>query len=103
MSDYEFLKLCRSRDARKVEEAIMNGANVNATDDYGNTALMLAASHGQTEVAEVLLKHGADVNAKNNNGNTALTLATKKGRTKTVELLRRYGAKTHSSTAYPYS
>ena len=93
MSDAEFIKLCKSGDARKVEEAIINGANVNAKNNYGGTALMLAAENGHTETAELLLKHGAEVNAKNNGGWTALRHAAERGNTETASLLRRYGAR----------
>lgn len=35
MSDSDFLKLCNSADAEKIEEAIMNGADVNAHNVCG--------------------------------------------------------------------
>ena len=57
-SNEEFLKLCESGEATKVEEAIMNGADVNAKDNRGRTALMLSARGGNMQVAESLLKHG---------------------------------------------
>ena len=47
------------------------GADVNAKDRDGNTALILAAAENPT-VVSVLLKAGADVNAKDRDGNTAL-------------------------------
>ncbi|MBQ3763698.1 MAG: ankyrin repeat domain-containing protein, partial [Synergistaceae bacterium] len=79
MSDDDFLVLCESGDVTKVAEAIMNGSNVNAKNNDGWTALMLAALNGHADVAEVLLKHGADVNAKNIFGRTALILAAENG------------------------
>ncbi len=42
MSDWDFFQLCMSGDARKVEEAIKNGANVNARGNDERTALMWA-------------------------------------------------------------
>lgn len=59
ISDRDFLKLCKSGDAPKVEEAIMNGANVNAKDNDGWTALFWALYRGHTEVANILRKYGA--------------------------------------------
>lgn len=90
MSDDDFLELCKSGDAKKVEQAIMNGANVNAKDNNGWTALMLVTLNNHAETAELLLKHGADVDAKNNYGWTALSYAS---RIDTAKLLRKYGAK----------
>ena len=92
MSNYDFLALCKSGNVQKIEEALVKGADVNAMDFGGKTALMAAASNGHTETAEVLLKHGADVNAKSNNGYTALIWATWYGHTETADLLRIYGA-----------
>ena len=93
MSDEEFIDLCRSSNASKVEEAIQNGANVNARNNEGSTALMLAALFERTEIVIVLLQNGAYVNAMNNNGDTDLIWATGFGSTEIVNLLRSYGAK----------
>lgn len=52
------------------------GANPNARDEYGDTALMIAARQNPfPEVAAILLQKGADVNAKDDDGWTALMLA----------------------------
>lgn len=45
------------------EDALKNGANVNATDRDGYTPLMTAALKGNKDIAELLLKHGAKMNA----------------------------------------
>lgn len=92
MSDDDFVKLCMSGDIKKVEEAIMNGANINARDCVGWTALMMAAYKGYINIAKVLIKHGADVNIRTNTW-TALSWATRYGHTETADLLRKYGAK----------
>jgi ankyrin repeat protein len=52
------------------------GANVNATDKSGNSALMIAAMLGYADEIEPLLKAGADVNEKDNDGLSAQQLAT---------------------------
>ena len=39
ITNEEFLELCKSGDASKVKEAIMNGTNVNIKDNNGRTAL----------------------------------------------------------------
>ena len=51
------------------------GANVNAQDNKGLTALMLLAAN--PDKMELLLGAGADVNIKNNDGSTALIEAVK--------------------------
>ncbi len=49
------------------------GADVNAKDKYGKTALLKASQSGHVEIAELLLAHGADVNAEDNDGSTPLS------------------------------
>ena len=93
ISDEAFVGLCESGNAGEIEEAILNGANVDAKEsNYGTTALMAAALKGKTETAKLLLRHGANVNAEDNNGWRALMWASAKGKTETAELLLRYGA-----------
>ena len=79
-----------------LQTLIKAGANVNAKDNNGSTALIYAtkAKSGNYEgIVSVLLKAGADVNAKDNDGKTAIKLAQEAGNTKIVELLKAAGAK----------
>ena len=65
---------------RMIQDFIKLGADVNAKDKGGMTALMLAAVrvtafNGNPEVIHTLLKAGADIFAKDNNGQTVLDYA----------------------------
>ena len=51
------------------------GANVDAANKHGDTALILAACNGRMEIVRLLLDAGANVDAANTKGGTALTLA----------------------------
>ncbi len=52
-----------------VEEMLESRVKVDAQDEFGRTALLLAASGGQLEIIELLIEHGADVNfQRNENG-----------------------------------
>ena len=55
-----------------VQALLAKGADVNAKDNDGATALMLASQNGHLDVVQALLAKGADVNAKANDGVTAL-------------------------------
>ena len=81
--------------ADSVQLLISYGADVNATDGLGRSALMLAAAQGATELLAPLLRGGiepADAFLKANNGWTALMFACAAGREETVdELLRLVG------------
>ena len=82
----------RARDAAEVRKLLAEGADPNAKDKYGRTALMEAASGGYTENVRVLLGKGADVNAKDAVGWSALFRAAFSRRTDTVRLLLEKGA-----------
>ena len=77
----------------KVKALLEAGADLEAKDNNGRTALMFAALNGDTETAKALSEAGADLEAKNNNGRTALMFAADQGHTEIVELLKEAGAK----------
>ncbi len=74
VSEEDFFKLCMDGSPEEVEAAIGGGADVNARDQYGFTALMLAAwFNDDQQVVSLLLRNGADVHAKSDKGgSTAL-------------------------------
>ena len=55
-------------DVEAVRRLLRAGADVNAQDDEGWTALIAAAQKGLAPVVELLLEEGADVDKKNNFG-----------------------------------
>ncbi|XP_071308286.1 KN motif and ankyrin repeat domain-containing protein 3 isoform X2 [Agelaius tricolor] len=71
-----------------VVRKLFSMGNVNAkASQAGQTALMLAVSHGRQEMVEALLACGADVNLQDEEGSTALMCACEHGRLETVKLL----------------
>lgn len=63
-------------DIQKIEDLIYSGAQIDAKDDEGWTALMYAARFQKdADVTKLLLYKGADRNIKNKYGLTALLLA----------------------------
>lgn len=69
------------------------GADVEARDGMGNTALMGVAFKGLSDMAKLLVEEfGADVNATNNAGGTPLTFAATFGQYDMVVQLLTYGA-----------
>ena len=68
------------------------GADVEAVDESGFSALRIAAMHGYLECIEVLLSHGAEVDAEDSEGNTALHYAMMTGHLSCVQRLLRAGA-----------
>ena len=93
LNDEQFVEMCKKGNTQRVIEAVNAGANVNAKDKYGVTALMWAAKKGHAEIANVLIKAGADLNAKENYfGRTALMVAAQNGLTENVNALIDAGA-----------
>jgi ankyrin repeat protein len=58
-----------------LERLLEQGVDVDARDQYGQTALMLAAFHGHTPAVRVLAARGADLNWRAKYNLTALMLA----------------------------
>ena len=88
--------LIDSESEAKTAELISSGANANATNRWGETALMMAKIAGQTDL---LLKAGASasINAKNDYGCTALMMAKTADQS---ELLIYYGADVNATDKY---
>jgi ankyrin repeat protein len=64
----------RNGHAGVAQVLLAKGADVNAKDGDGRTALMQAAREGDIEIARILLAAGADVNAQDRRGQTALVM-----------------------------
>nr|XP_046230366.1 KN motif and ankyrin repeat domain-containing protein 1-like [Scatophagus argus] len=74
-------------DMRVVEQLFTKG-DVNAkASQAGQTALMLAVSHGRMDMVQALLARGAEVNLQDDEGSTALMCASEHGHADIVRLL----------------
>jgi ankyrin repeat protein len=76
-----------------VEILLDAGADVNAKDALGSTALVWAAmsERDDTQTVSLLLKAGADVNVKTAMAEMPLTWAQRRGKTEIVKLLENAG------------
>jgi quinoprotein dehydrogenase-associated probable ABC transporter substrate-binding protein len=81
---------------------IKRGADVNAKDKTGMTALMVAASHDNAAMVGLLLQSGANPKAKNAQGQTALAIAKLNGNKEAAQAISVLG-KTFSATEAPGS
>jgi ankyrin repeat protein len=73
-----------------------SGANVNAKDDLGATAINIAT--GNIEVMQLLIKYKADVNIANNNGIAPLHMASERCDIDAINLLLENGADVNANT-----
>lgn len=85
-----------ARGAEVAQLLVRHGADVNATDEIGETPLMRAVRTNNLPVARILLEHDADVNAHNRYGGTALMGAVRNKNM--VELLLSAGADINAKT-----
>ena len=93
----ELFAAAQSGDAAKTQQLLAAGADHAATDEAGETALMLAAREGHVAAVKALIAAGADVNAKSPQGWTALAKAayngeTERGYVEAIEVLHEAGA-----------
>ena len=77
-----------TRDEVIAQLLIKFGADVNAKNDKGETALF----HASPEFAKILIENGADVNAKNNKGETILDVVLETNHMHTIQWLIEKGA-----------
>lgn len=76
------------------KDAVMHhlrcGADVNAADEKGRSALILAAEKGHLEICRILLEAGADPAMRDDDGNDALSSAIEHGWKNVEDILREH-------------
>jgi len=72
MADESLINAAFGKQWDEVLSLLGSGAEVEATDEGGRTALHYVAVHGNAEIARALIDAGADVNASDNTGWTPL-------------------------------
>ena len=74
----KLFKAVKAENLKKIKALVKHGANVNALDKFGNTALLYVIRLTQNiEVINLLIELGANINIKNKNGFDALQNANK--------------------------
>jgi TonB family protein len=93
VQDQSLHDLARTGEIEAVRSLVAEGGpDLDAPDETGATALMLAVRGGRDEVVDVLVEAGADLDRQDPLGQTALHLAAIHGRTASARLLLRAGA-----------
>ena len=84
---------CENGNAAIVSALLKAGADANAVNANGTTALMTAAASGSVDAVKVLVEAKADVNAKESaHGQTAVMFAAALNRAEVVRYLLEHGA-----------
>jgi len=86
------LEAIQNIDIVSLNVLLAEGADINAADEKGNTALMLASKIGNPRMVKIILAHNPNINSQNNMGYSALMIASEQGQAHIVEELLKQGA-----------
>ncbi|WP_188995076.1 ankyrin repeat domain-containing protein [Paenibacillus nasutitermitis] len=81
-------------DTDQVLKLLQGGADINATDGNGRTAVLAASRNQHTETVKVLIQKGADINLRDNSLDNVLLYAGASGYLDIVRLAIEAGADT---------
>ena len=99
LADQPITEAARRGDADAVRSLLRAGADVNASEGDGMTALHWAAEAGHVDIAEILIQGGANVDAATRLGDyTPLHLAGRQGNASFVHVLLEAGADVNATT-----
>jgi len=82
----------RDDDRVEVQKRIASGVDLEATDNWGATALFWAAMHDKARFVQMLLINGANPNVKDDSGSVLLTRCVLSGKYEIAGLLLNHGA-----------
>lgn len=99
----QFLKAAEFYKLNDLQAFLGQGADINAKDKNGWSALHWVASYGNLECVIYLLKNGADIAAKNNMECTALHSAAERGDLPCLKHLVEHGINIHGQDRYNWS
>jgi len=91
--DAELRRAAEIGDIPHLQALLDEKTSIDARDESGRTALMLATLRGQSDAVDVLLAHGADPNAADARGTTPLQAALAGDQQKILVALQRAGAR----------
>jgi hypothetical protein len=100
VSANELIIAAERNDVERISQLLAAGAEIDASDAQGRTALLAATHANSVNAARVLIDHGADVNAKDKLQDSAFLYAAAEGRLEILELTLAAGADLASVNRY---
>ncbi len=101
-NDLKMITAAYDGNLKTVTELLNAGANPNASDAEGYTALIYAAAYGYTDIMKILISKGAKINYMANDAN-AMFAAVKNDNPKAIQMLIDVGASVNCEDANGYS
>lgn len=99
-ADEQLFKAVEDSDTERIEQMIQAGANINAQDQNGRTAAMIATYNNDLTSAKVLIEAGADVNIQDNMKNNPFLYAGAEGDLDILKLTIKAGAEPAITNRY---
>ncbi|TKT78131.1 ankyrin repeat domain-containing protein [Aquamicrobium sp. LC103] len=100
MSETPLHKAAQSNDAALITRLLAEGAKIDARDDRGATALLVATHVDAIDAARALIEAGADVNAKDSINDSPYLYAGARGHLEILKLTLAQGADLKSTNRY---
>lgn len=76
---FRSIHLKRTGKTRAVKFLVEHGADINQANQFGDTALHLAAERGNEEIVKLLVAEGANMNARDEMGYSPRVVAIRRG------------------------
>jgi ankyrin repeat protein len=92
--EQQLISAAAEGDTKTVLELLEGGANINAQNNQGVTAVMAATQKNNVDTVKALIEQGADINIQNNNKDNVLLYAGAEGLLEIVKLAIQAGADT---------
>ncbi|MCG7346301.1 ankyrin repeat domain-containing protein [Sporosarcina sp. ACRSL] len=92
--EQQLISAAAEGDTETILALLEDGAEIDAIDSEGNTAVMAATQNNQNETVKLLIEQGADINIRNNNLDNVLLYAGAEGLLEIVKLAVEAGADT---------
>jgi len=96
----QLLGAAAAGDAESVQKLLAKGADIEARDANGRSALLLATHHNKISIARMLIDAGADVNAMDNISDSPFLYAGAEGRLEILRMTLSQGADLASVNRY---
>ncbi|NQY04732.1 MAG: ankyrin repeat domain-containing protein [Flavobacteriaceae bacterium] len=99
-SELEFLANYIKKNDSKSVKMLTDTHGIDCYDSYKRTFLILAASEGNENIMNFLIKKGADINFQDKNGYSALHFAALNNKNRIAEILLKNGANPNLKDLY---
>lgn len=96
----ELHRAAAGNDVAAIRTLLSQGADIEARDDRGRTALLVATHANRIDAAAALIEAGADVNAKDDINDSAYLYAGARGLIEILKLTLTHGADLKSTNRY---